>query len=844
MDITPRPTILSRQIPTPYELFGGLVVPIAIDCQDKRAGQPGDTPVNPAPLPALSTSFAPGTPLGNTSPSQDAVFSSMLSPAQRAMLQRLEEPPAGYAMPAPALTLPSLRMEGWSDGMPLSLQAAAPMASDAPVLAPDAPGPEVKPDAGHATTDTAKPAEKKEDPTLKSLLLGKTPQSWTLAESKDFQNGTHIGTAVTSKGRLVLAPAVRARASITGMLPWRAVATPDGVFVAGWESPTLWRVPADGQASTLTPNLPIDSITALAADPEGNLLIAGTPGNLVALLTPRGKELHRWTLPPGITWDLAVTRDGRRYAAESTGQLLLLPDDAAPAVAFTAPDRQLYALAVAGATLYLGTAPHGKVFRLAKDGTVSAIYEVKDSVSSLAADTAGNVYIGTSPACDVIRVAPDGSHLVIALGLGKNVPQHVMALAPAGDDLYAATGSSGGIYRIQGLAANDPEVTMIYAREDMRRSVAEANTLGCESVMVNGLAVTTAGEVYAAASGPGQVLQLIPRAEGDFLSPVIPAPATATWGRIEVRTARAASPATLLETRSGNLAMPDGVWSNWAAVKAGNYIASPPAAYAQLHLHLAAADAAVEYVRAQYLPPNQPPTLKVTAPVNGAILSGKKDFTWEGKDADGGKLVYTVQYSADGKAWTPLNLTPPVDKPAAEPANKPADKPAEKPADDASNKPADKPAKPMFETNEAKVTVDTTRIPDGVWFLKVTASQKYAKPANPLDVSVVCGPVTVDNTPPTVSLPDKVASWAQVQEFLITDNLTPIAGGKFRLDDGPWIEFTPADGLFDSVSKHVKLLCPDGAPTLEPGDHTLELAIVDSADNWLLKKVTIAIAGK
>ncbi len=38
--------------------------------------------------------------------------------------------------------------------------------------------------------------------------------------------------------------------------------------------------------------------------------------------------------------------------------------------------------------------------------------------------------------------------------------------------------------------------------------------LGSESVMVNDLAVTAAGDVYAVASAPGQVLQLIPRAEG------------------------------------------------------------------------------------------------------------------------------------------------------------------------------------------------------------------------------------------------------------------------------------------------------------------------------------------
>ena len=49
-------------------------------------------------------------------------------------------------------------------------------------------------------------------------------------------------------------------------------------------------------------------------------------------------------------------------------------------------------------------------------------------------------------------------------------------------------------------------------------------------------------------------------------------------------------------------------------------MASPAAVYAQVHLHLAASDAAVEYVRAQYLPANQAAHAKVTAPTDGAIL--------------------------------------------------------------------------------------------------------------------------------------------------------------------------------------------------------------------------------
>ncbi len=67
---------------------------------------------------------------------------------------------------------------------------------------------------------------------------------------------------------------------------------------------------------------------------------------------------------------------------------------------------------------------------MAKDGSVSAVFEAKDAVSGLAADAAGNVYLGTTPSCDVIRVAPDGSRTAVSLSLNKGA-QHVLALACA-----------------------------------------------------------------------------------------------------------------------------------------------------------------------------------------------------------------------------------------------------------------------------------------------------------------------------------------------------------------------------------------------------------------------------
>ena len=155
--------------------------------------------------------------------------------------------------------------------------------------------------------------------------------------------------------------------------------------------------------------------------------------------------------------------------------------------------------------------------------------------------------------------------------------------------------------------------------------------------------------------------------------------------------------------------------------------------------------------------------------------------------------------------------------------------------------PAKPSAKPKKETNGNSFPWDTSSSADGVYVIKVVASDKYARPIDVKSSEAQSGSFTIDNTPPTASLKDTAVSWDEVKKFIITDNLTPLVGGKFRIDEGQWVAIVAEDGFFDRVSETVLLSLPDGEPKLTAGDHKLAIYATDSAGNKLERTLTITI---
>jgi len=375
---------------------------------------------------------------------------------------------------------------------------------------------------------------------------------------------------------------------------------------------------------------------------------------------------------------------------------------------------------------------------------------------------------------------------------------------------------------------------------------------------------------------------------------VLQTPVATRWGRLDVQTQAADGQTVIVESRSGNTAVPDATWSGWESLtKEWSEVTSPPATYAQFRVRMAGAgpSPSLSYARLFYFPTNQAPMIKLQAPTKGDYLSGKEDIRWRALDPDGDELTYTVLVSADnGKTWAQLKSlepngkktegdvekkpalgedTPPqVRKPADEVrnANKPAagkpDAKAEPKAkveptkatepraakNDAAvaggedEKPAEKPEKPKNNDKELRASSipwDTKTTKDGVYLVRVQASDKFARPTDPKSVEITSGAVTVDNTTPTITLDDKIYGWDQAKQFIATDNLSPIVGGKYRINDGTWTALVAADGVFNRRQEALKMVGPGAEVVLTKGDYKVQIQIWDAAGNLLDRTVTV-----
>lgn len=898
-----RPTARLFTVDSPYMLVGGQATTIAIDTEERamqtslRSGTDFDLGVQ---LPVLSTAQTSANQssedMFDDGPAgRSGVFSpllSMLTPLQRTNYSLLKECMGVRTTSLIIPTFSTSRASSFPTCDPLSLSLspnelqknievdAKPdasqskntkksdtAASDSADTAPDEADSDAKPDEASASEN-------------KALLTKKQP-SWGLTGRKDFVRGKHLGTNVTSIGNLVIVPSVHTIYQTPDMLPWKIVSSGNFTYVVGWSSNKIIRLDADDKSETFFPKgelTTVKAITALAADADGSVLVGSWPDQHVRLITPDGAVKREWVLPNKQIWDLAITSDGKRYAACDQGMVYLLHDDEKSPlqVACTLPDKHVYTLAAgAHGDIYLGTAPRGKVYHLAANSQLESVYEARGMVTSLAVDADGNVYVGTAPLCRVYRISPAGTQTLVLIGLGRG-NHTINALKMVGNDLYVVTGPTGGIYRVVNPAGQEPESTIIFARDDMRDNGDEKAYVGSESVFVNSLTVNKKGEILVAASSPGQVLKLEPRTQGIFLSPAMQAPAVSRWGQLDVLAKVGVNQSVVVDSRSGNTAMPDATWSDWKQVSKDELqVLSPAATFAQFRIHLNGspdASPALSYLRFYYKPVNQAPVVRIDAPKPGSYWNGTKDIHWEGQDPDGDELVYTVFTSRDnGQTWKQLlkpvdssksseenvekKESPKYDKPnkmdkptkttptatpvsSTDSESDPAQMGAEKAKIDAEQR------KTASEVRDKSIPWDSKSTPDGAYRIKVVATDKYAKPTDPKSAEVISDLFIVDNTPPTISVSGKVTGWDALKRLEIIDNITPVVGGKFNIDGGPWIALTPEDGVFDSTDEWVLLQSPNGEINLTPGEHKVTIQAVDTASNLLDRTITVVIPPK
>ncbi|MCS7064638.1 MAG: hypothetical protein NZL85_00030, partial [Fimbriimonadales bacterium] len=410
---------------------------------------------------------------------------------------------------------------------------------------------------------------------------------------------------------------------------------------------------------------------------------------------------------------------------------------------------------------------------------------------------------------------------------------------------------------------------------------------------------------------------------GIYLSPVLDAGQQARWGTIRWDALVPDGAQVEIQTRSGNTREPDASWSAWSAPYTnpeGSPILSPSARFLQVRVRLSGNPAPqVRSLALTYIPANRPPEVQLTMPKPYTVWSDKQTIRWTARDPDGDALRFEVQISRDGgKSWQKL-------KDAARVPTAPSDKLEKIDMPDLSD-----PEKMMQELRQAlesspdippevraqieqqapeliqqmqaamkqlpaatmltpppapsapteptppvaprQMEWDTTKTPDGIYLLRLMASDQPASPTDYAETYTPPVPVIICNTPPALSArqdrlkvnedrtvelsgyalqvfsaaadqpapPDKPDQSSKSKQKRVPRNSVPIVGVQYRLNKGEWLSAEPLNGLFDSAFEMFRIK----TEPLEPGEHTLTLKAFNAAGRSVEQELKVRIPAK
>jgi hypothetical protein len=704
--------------------------------------------------------------------------------------------------------------------------------------------------------------------------VSRTARQWQPERFEQLRRGVFEGAALGLDGAIRLSVAPRALPSAPLSFVWSVA--PDGesgLLLGGGIGGRLVRVGGEPSEQAY-PALPGAFVTALTRSengelyaglsPEGTLCRVGQRGSeVVAQLNARYVNAMRW-------------HEGVLYLATGSPAQVLAWDGNTLRRLLTIDETHFSALTVgADGAVYAGTSERGMVYRITPAGAISPVATLPEpSVVALATDSAGNLYIATAPSGQLYRWTPTGG----LTPLRSQLKREWRALVLHESNLYALTPEE--VYLLP-TDSEKAQPALIFRQRGLQ--------------LVGGGVV---GERLHLASADGRLYALEPAAEGVYLSPVLDAGAPARWGALRWSASLPDGAQLMLQTRSGNTPEPDASWSPWTTAyenAEGSAILSPPAQYLQVRVHLkSAADASPTLHRfsVSYLPQNRPPEVQLIGITPYKAISGKHTLRWRGRDPDGDTLRFEVQIARDGTGnWQPLKNGQP--KPNGSPTPNTQTAPDTTPPIDALNledlpeefraqiqqqmaqvrqtiqvrlevsamdapEPESDDAPSRAERPDAKNRFewDTTQVPDGVYLLRVMATDEPASPTDYATVYSPAVPIVVCNTPPVVSIRArdvKVAengvaelSGVAFQYFeerkegaaegdeqksenartrRILRQSAPIVGVQYQIGNGDWFSAEPLDGMFDSAFEPFRIR----TKPLPAGEHTLRVKVFNGA---------------
>lgn len=696
--------------------------------------------------------------------------------------------------------------------------------------------------------------------------VARLARTWRQVSRTDMSRGTMNGVTVNTQGDLVLTRVLSRLCQTTESFLWCLALDGRGGLVAGTGTQgRLLRFSSDGKVSTIA-QLPEVSVHSVLVDPNGVIWAGTGPNGRIYRVEPAGGFKLVQELQEKYVLALARDTDGNLLAAAGGGggKVYRITADGSMKTLLNTNQEHVMALAVGSdGTIYAGTSGGGDVYRVLRDGRVEVVFDAPEqSVTALAVRSDGRLLVATAPRGVLYVISSDGNARVLFDKASMpftalTVCQNGEAFAAAGNTVYA-------------IGQNDTVMP-----------------LDCKAdLTVLSLAAAADGTVYAGTGSSAELLRAAAAAnsEGVFESVVHDARTVARWGAIRWNAATPAGTTIALHTRTGNVAEPDTTWTDWAPPSGGPdnaRVISPPGRYIQYRIRLASENGttspALRELSVSYLPKNQAPRLAFGSPSGGERWSGIQTVRWEATDPDQDTLSFDLQVSRNGTDWLPAPVAQGGTKPAEQPRSEAGRgsatnaRPAPRSVQDVkaqldqhpdlpielreailqrtreNNLETARPAEPagapgssgMAQTREPRRSVDTTRLPDGVYRFRVTASDRPSNADDPQTTSVISEPVVICNSPPSLFL-FKSATTAGPDGAVrilgaVLQKLVPVTGVQYRLDGGEWLAASANDGIFDSDLEGFSITVAGGS-----AQRTLEVRAFNAAGLVSTEKMTLS----
>jgi len=673
---------------------------------------------------------------------------------------------------------------------------------------------------------------------LVPFLEGVVPRKWEIRSQKDFLNGKFKGISISEEGSLFLSPKEEKIEGPSEEFYLSYILTKDGTAYLGTgHAGKIYRIDSTGQAE-LYYQVPEMDVYCLALDKNDRLYAGTSPNGKIYKITAKDKGDVFFNPQEKYIWDLLFTEKGILLAAvgESGGIYEINKEGEGKSILKAKQNHILCLRQNENGVLLAGSGGKGLLYQILQGPRAKILFESPyEEIKSIALDDEGHVYAaaggvvkepereGITPLqvpseTDItLTVTPTSVEAEKAVPSKEKQPSTLYRVSPEGlakevwhsdeELIYAliwdgerkrllfGTGDKGRIYTI-----NKKEKVSLLLQKD--------------SEQVYSL-VPFDNKIYSLANNPSNLTVLYPeqRFDGEYLSQVFDTQTVSSWGKLEWEAEVPEGASIQFQTRTGNAKEHDQTWSEWSPPyqkKEGEQVLSPKARYLQFKIIFKSqsgkSSPSLQRVTHFYIQTNLEPVLAnlELLPANQVFLKppeqeeiiwgadaeslqlseaedkakmyvmakkverkGFQSVIWRASDPNRDNLLYTLYIRReDERQWRVLKEKWP----------------------------------------EKIFAFDTLSFPDGIYFIKVDASDILSNPPGmELKAEKVSSPLIIDNSLPMIKEFQAVREKNKLTiTFLAEDATSSIKEVNYIIRPEGWKIVFPVDGICDSKQENFK----------------------------------------